>query len=181
MSSRKRSFYALSFLVRPGGSQRNLHYVRATLDEISVDLHTALMDGSNLYLLCWYGAELRLDTFQNGENVASLDLRPFLSIEIGGYPAIGFDAAGQVTGYDFRSGSEAEAADGSLAAKMFANDLDELDVTVAWPRIHAPPLTGRLVTPADVVSVSGNWFDDELSTEELLAEGYLPYGFSAES
>ncbi|MGY0059242.1 hypothetical protein ACWY4P_22255 [Streptomyces sp. LZ34] len=157
------SFYDLAFGVAPGGARKDAHFISATLDEVRRELASELTEGTNLYLLCWYGARLTLDVYQQGEPAESIDLHPFITISIEGYPDITFTGPGEPVGYDFRDDEEDdededdevedeedEDDEDDLAKRMFADDLgDTVKVSVDWDRIQVPALIGKVVGPDD--------------------------------
>ncbi|MEU9114296.1 hypothetical protein AB0D04_21545 [Streptomyces sp. NPDC048483] len=146
------SFYDLAFGVAPGGARKDAHYVRGSLDEVKADLASELAAEINLYLLCWYGADLTLDVYQDGERTRSIDLHPFITIAIEGCPQITFTGPGKPVGHDFGTDEEEGAEEGSLSGRMFMGDLgDTVKVTVDWNRIEVPPLQGRVAQDGDHV------------------------------
>jgi len=145
-----RSFYDLAFGVAPGGARKDTHYVRGSLEEVQHDLAVELAEGLNLYLLCWYGAQLTLDVHQQGQLTDEIDLHPFVTISIAGFPDITFTGPGEPVGYDFQADEEAEDETGTLTHSMFAGELgDSVTVTVDWDRIEVPPLRGKVAREGD--------------------------------
>ncbi|OEU94383.1 hypothetical protein [Streptomyces oceani] len=180
----RKSFYDLAFGVDPGGARKDTHYVRGSLDEIKADLDAELTEGEgiNLYLLCWYGARLALDVYQHGERSRSIDLHPFVTISVEGYPDITFTGPEEPVGYDFSTEEESSVAEGSLSDRMFGGLGDSFSVAVAWDRIDVPPLVGEVAGPDDLVSLENEWAlfegDADWDTEDLLESGFVPYGYS---
>ena len=149
-----RSFYDLVFGVDPGGARKDAHYVRGSLDEVKRDLTAELAEEINLYLVCWYGARLTLDVYQQGEQTDSIDLHPFLTISIAGYPDITFTGPGEPVGYDFEADEEAEDDTETLSDRMFAGELgDAVDVRVHWDRVEVPSLRGEVAREGDMVAL----------------------------
>ncbi|MEV5986350.1 hypothetical protein AB0L85_15195 [Streptomyces sp. NPDC052051] len=149
-----RSFYDLAFGVPPGGATKDTHYVRGSLEEVQRDLAAELAEEINLYLLCWYGARLTLDVYQQGKQTDSIDLHPFLTISITGYPDITFTGPEEPVGYDFEADEEAEDETTPLSHRMFAGDLgDAVKATVHWDRIEVPSLSGEVAREGDVVAL----------------------------
>lgn len=161
-----KSFYDLAFGVDPGGARKDAHFVTATLDEVKRELASDLAQGINLYLLCWYGARLTLDVYQQGELTESIDLHPFITISVEGYPDVTFTGPGEPVGYDFRDDEgdieddeddededfedEEEDEEDNLADRLFMDDLgDTVKVSVDWDRIPVPSLIGELAGPDD--------------------------------
>ncbi|MEU5029930.1 hypothetical protein [Streptomyces milbemycinicus] len=168
-----KSFYDLAFGVDPGGARKDAHFISATLDEVKRELASELSQGINLYLLCWYGAHLTLDVYQQGELTESIDLHPFITISVEGHPDITFTGPGEPVGYDFRGDKgdteddeddkddededfededdeEEEDEEDNLADRMFADDLDDsVKVSVDWDRIPVPSLIGEVAGPDD--------------------------------
>lgn len=189
----RRSFYDLCLTADPGGAQTDQHHLRGSLDELRGDLDALLSRGLTLYLLCWYGASLKLDVFQRGALMQSIDLRPHLTITIEGYPELTFDAEGKVRGYDFtRKDDDADdddaddddaddddADEGSLADQLFSGALEDVtEARLGWEAIVVPALEGEVAREGDLLNIDGDWLDDEarFTEEELLEQGYLRYG-----
>ncbi|WP_255954824.1 hypothetical protein [Streptomyces odontomachi] len=148
------SFYDLAFGVGSGGARKDTHYVRGSLEEVRQDLAAELAEEINLYLLCWYGARLSLDVYQQGKQTDSIDLHPFLAIAVAGYPTITFTGPEQPVGYDFEADEEAEDETDTLSYRMFAGELgDTVSVTVDWDRVQVPPLRGKAVGEGDTVAL----------------------------
>ncbi|MCP9959372.1 hypothetical protein [Streptomyces sudanensis] len=149
-----RSFYDLAFGVDPGGARKDTHYVRGSLEEVRHDLAAELAEEINLYLLCWYGARLTLDVYQQGKRTDSIDLHPFLTISVAGHPDITFTGPGEPVGYDFEADEDAEDETTTLSHRMFAGELgDAVEVTVDWDRIEVPPLIGEVAREGDRVAL----------------------------
>jgi hypothetical protein len=183
-----KSFYDLAFGVSPGGARKDAHYVRGSLDEIKADLAYELSESINVYLLCWYGAELALHVYERGERVHSIDIHPFITVSVDGYPDITFLGSGKPTGYntdtDDRDNVEMTLSDG-----MFSGELDDaIMVTVDWDGIDVPSLVGEIAVENDHVKLIENHLDglhdvddfdeDDFDEDELIDQGYIPYGFT---
>ncbi|MYS86601.1 hypothetical protein [Embleya scabrispora] len=163
----KKSFYDLAFGVAPGGARKDAHYILDSLDDVKAALADELAEETNLYLLCWYGADLSLHVYQQGELAQSIDLHPFVTISIKGYPDITFSGPGEPIGYDFRADDGAGDEEEGLSSKMFYGSLgDAVGVSVDWSRIEVPLLSGELV--AD---------DDEDDAFELVDGNLASYGY----
>jgi hypothetical protein len=185
-----KSFYDLAFGVSPGAARKDAHYVRGSLDEIRDDLADELSESLNVYLLCWYGAELMLHVYQRGERLHSIDLHPYVTVSVDGYPDITFAGSGKPIGHDAGADDPYKVAQ-ELEDGMFAGELDDaIEVTVDWARIEVPALAGDIAAEDDHVKLAGDHLDgidddgdwddldeDELE-DELLDSGYIPYGFT---
>lgn len=145
------SGYALILRGQLGPVAREVWFLRATIDELSVDLVTELMDGRSLYLLVAGGASLSLRAV--GTSAPALDLRPYLTIDLGDRARITFDPSGHPRGYDpHREDPEAE---GSLASAIRNDELDEVSVTMDWNEVVAPPLSTPVLAAGDGLEVDG--------------------------
>ncbi|GIG00464.1 hypothetical protein Cci01nite_55570 [Catellatospora citrea] len=178
----RKSFYDLRFGVAAGGAHKDTHYIRGSLDEVKADLAAELAEGMSHYLLCWYGADLALDVYQHGCLTRSIDLHPFLAIEVEGYPRITFAGPGRPLGHDFSSDEERGADDGSLSDLFFMGALEQATtVTVDWDRIDAPALRGEPALPGDLVIFGGPLVTDaeaDTAAEQAPDEaGNLGYGY----
>jgi hypothetical protein len=184
-----KSCYELAFGVSPGGARKCTHYVRATLDEVKTDLADELSASSNVYLLCWYGAELALHVYEQGRRVHSIDLHPYTTISIDGYPDITFLDSGNAIGPDVEAVGWSKFQT-PLCEAVFAGELDDaIKVTVDWDSVQVPPLVGDIATddsyikPVDHLGSPGDDddlddFDEDDLESELLDRGYIPYGYS---
>ncbi|MGI5351235.1 hypothetical protein ACQEU8_24115 [Streptomyces sp. CA-250714] len=162
----KKSFYDLAFGVAPGGARKDAHHILGSLDEVKAGLADELAEEINLYLLCSYGADLSLHVYQQEELTQSLDLHPFVTISIDGYPDITFKGPREPVGYDFRAEDGADDEEG-LSFKMFCGSLgDAVRAEVDWSRIEVPPLTGEILAE-----------DDEDDTVELADGNLASYGY----
>ncbi|MQY14394.1 hypothetical protein SRB5_45600 [Streptomyces sp. RB5] len=65
------------------------------------------------------GARLTLDVYQQGKQTASIDLHPFVTISVKGYPDITFTGPEEPVGYDFEADDDAEDEDATLSGRMF--------------------------------------------------------------
>lgn len=127
------SFYDLNFGVDPGGARKDAHFIRGTLDEIKRDLAAEFVGDVGPYLLCWYGARLRLRVFQGEHLVSSIDLHPYVTVHVPGRAPITFAGEGEPIGYN-RDDDDWEVFSGP-----------GVSVTVDWDRVHVCSLKGAVV------------------------------------
>ncbi|KPC60553.1 hypothetical protein [Streptomyces chattanoogensis] len=180
-----KSFYDVRFGVSPGGARKDAHHICGSLDEAMAALDSELEESLNVWLLFEYGADLALDVYQRGERVRSIDLHPFVTIRVDGYPDITFRGPGKPTGY-------AVGADDPYKVKsvledgIFSGDFDDaIEVTVDWGGVVVPPLVGEIAKEGDYVMLGDGPLDDlddlddldedELE-DELIERGYVEYG-----
>jgi len=145
------SGYALVLHGQLGPVAREVWFLRATVDELSVDLVTELMEGRSLYLLVAGGATLSLRAL--GTHAPALDLRPYLTIDLGDHAVITFDADGRPHGFDPSRGDP--EAEGSLASAIRNDELDEVSVTMDWNQVVPPPLAAPVLKTGDGLEVDG--------------------------
>jgi hypothetical protein len=187
-----KSFYDLAFGVSPGAARKDAHYIRGSLNEVKEDLAGELSESINVYLLCWHGADLALHVYEQGERMHSIDLHPFITVSVDGYPDITFLDSGKPTGYD-AGADDPRKVEQALEDGMFSGELnDAIKVTVNWAEIEVPALVGEIAAEGDQVKLidDDGWDDgdeDELDEndldedeleDELIDRGYIPYGFS---
>ncbi|MGP3991936.1 hypothetical protein [Streptomyces sp. 3N207] len=145
------SYYDLAFEIGPGAADKDTHYVRGSLAEVKQDLAAELAQQHHLFLLV-AGATLNLDVYQQGRHTDSIDLLPFLTISIAGYPDITFTGPDEPVGYDFDD--EDPGDDTALISRMFSAELgDTVEVTVHWDQIEVPPLRGQVAHEGDAVEL----------------------------
>jgi hypothetical protein len=178
----RKSFYDLRFGVAPGGARKDAHYLRGTIDEVKTDLAAELADGGNLYLLCWYGADLALDVYQHGRRTRSIDLHPFVTIEVEGYPRITFTGPGEPVGHDFGSDEEQSVDDGSLSDLFFMGAVEQVTtVTVDWAAVDVPALRGEPARPGDLVIMDERMIEDaeaDAVRDDAMPEAEMRYGYT---
>jgi hypothetical protein len=182
-----KSFYDLRFSVSPGAARKNAHYICGDLDEVIGALDSELEESGNLWLLFAYGrgADLFLDVYQRGERVRSIDLHPFITIQVDGYPAITFRGSGQPTGYAVGAEDPAMVKT-KLADGMFQGDFDgRIEITVDWDSIPVPPLVGEIADFGDYVMLGEGplgdledlaGLDEDGLEDELIDRGWVAYG-----
>ncbi|WP_326685766.1 MULTISPECIES: hypothetical protein [unclassified Streptomyces] len=182
-----KSFYDLRFGVLPGAARKSAHHICGSLHEAQAALDFELEASINVWLLFGYssGADVALDVYQQGELAKSIDLHPFMTIRVEGYPDITFLGQGKPTGY-------ADGSDDPGKVKMtIADGLSEgkyddaFEVIVDWDSISVPPLVGEIAGYEDYVLLGDGPVDnlDELAgldedelLDELIERGYVDYG-----
>ncbi|MFJ9417150.1 hypothetical protein ACIRPT_23590 [Streptomyces sp. NPDC101227] len=181
-----KSFYDLRFGVSPGGARKDAHHICGSPDEAMAALDSEVKDSINVWLLFDYGADVALDVYQRGERIRSIDLHPFITIRVDGYPDITFRGSGKPTGYAVGA-DDPYKVQNELADGMFARDFDDaIEVTVDWDSVLVPPLVGEIAKDGDYVMLGDGPLDDladlddldedELE-DELIDRGYVEYGF----
>jgi hypothetical protein len=182
-----KSFYDLRFGVSPGGARKDAHHICGSLDEAIAALDFELEESINVWLLFDYGrgADLALDVYQRGERVRSIDLHPFVTIRVNGYPDVTFCGSGKPTGYAVGADNP-DKVRMMLADGLFAGDFDDsIEVTVDWDSVLVPPLVGDIAQDGDYVMLGDGPLDDlsglddldeDELTDELIDRGYVEYG-----
>ncbi|MFE0191619.1 hypothetical protein [Streptomyces sp. NPDC058989] len=182
-----KSFYDVRFGVSPGAARKDAHHICGSLDEAMAALDSELAESINVWLLFNYsrGADLYLDVYQRGERTRSIDLHPFVTIRVDGYPDITFRGPGKPTGYAVGA-DDPERVRMALADGMFFGDFDDrIEVTVDWDSMLVPPLVGETAQDGDYVMLGDDPLEDldELDgldgdelEDELIDRGYVEYG-----
>lgn len=145
------SGYALVLRGRLGAVAREVWFLRATVDELSIDLVTELMDGRSLYLLVTGAATLSLHLV--GTDIPPTDLRPYLTVDLGARATVTFDGRGRPRGFD--ATAEDPEAPGSLADTIRNDELDEVSVTMDWNQVDVPELPSPAVQPGGGLDAEG--------------------------
>ena len=144
------SFYALEVLVAPGGAREWMVYALNNLPDIQQAMEQCLED---VYLTLWYGRTARLRTFINGiEQTPFINLLPFVTYHIDGYPPVGFNAQDEPTGL-----SRGQIKNDKVLTKIlwqYGSNEEQANAPaiqheVDWTRIHPPVLSGNLLQPGD--------------------------------
>ncbi|MFI9048558.1 hypothetical protein [Streptomyces sp. NPDC053427] len=180
-----KSFYDVTFSVSPGAARKDAHHICGSLDEAKAALDDELDDSVNIWLLFDYGAEVTLDVYQRGERIRSIDLHPFLTIRVEGYPDITFRGSGKPTGFAVGA-DDPYTVQTELADGLFARDFDgAIEAVVDWDGVVVPPLVGEIAKDGDYVLLGDEPLDDlddlsDLDEEELevalIDRGYVEYG-----
>jgi hypothetical protein len=154
-----RSFYALEVFVRPGGARESMVFVSSKIDDIKTALHYSLDYPDAIYLTVWYGREILLSVYQNGSRVQMINLLPYLTIQIPGFPLISFDFDGNIKGLFFsdaldkgdrESGFEVDTDD---FIDLVTSDDFEFHFEVDWSSVPYPNLDGTLAMPGERVRI----------------------------
>ncbi|MER7788167.1 hypothetical protein [Streptomyces sp. NPDC097640] len=188
-----KSFYELVFSVSPGGARKDTHYIVGSRDEVESALNSELSDSLNVYLLCWCGAKLALNVYEQGECVRSIDLHPYITVSADGYPDITFLESGKPVGYEVGA-DDPYQVETALSDGMFSGELDDaIEVTVDWVSVEVPPLAGEIAEDGDYVKLADHPvddgyeddvdfdeddFDEDELEDEFIERGYVPYGFT---
>jgi hypothetical protein len=179
-----KSFYDLRFGVSPGGARKDAHHICGDRGEVVRALDSELAESVNVWLLFHYGADLALDVYQRGERTRSIDLHPFITIRVDGYPDITFTGPGEPTGH--AAGAEDPAkAEMVLADGLFEGAFDgRFEVVVDWDSVEVPPLVGEVAgfgdrvlvgdEPLDLEGLEG--LDEDELVDELIDRGWVEYG-----
>ncbi|MFI9047075.1 hypothetical protein [Streptomyces sp. NPDC053427] len=181
-----KSFYDLRFGVSALGARQDVHYICGSLDEAKAVLVSEFASFVKAGML-FYSADVALDVYQRGERVRSIDLHPFVTIRVDGYPDITFLGPGEPTGYAVGA-DDPHKVRTELADGMVAGDFDDaIEVTVDWGSACVPPLVGEIAKDGDCVMLGDGPPDDDLDDlddldeeeleDELLGRGYVGYGF----
>ncbi|MFF0723836.1 hypothetical protein [Streptomyces sp. NPDC004134] len=182
-----KSFYDLRFGVSPGAARKDAHHICGSLDEVKSALDFELEASINVWLLFAYssGADVALDVYQQGAMAESIDLHPFMTLRIDGYPDITFLGRGKPTGY--AAGSDDPASvQMALADGLFEDKYDgAFEVAVDWANVPVPSLVGEIAGiedyvllgegPVDNLDDLADLDEDELE-DELIDRGYVEYG-----
>ncbi|MGC0422704.1 hypothetical protein [Embleya sp. AB8] len=182
-----KSFYDVRFGVSPGGARKDAHHICGSLDEAVAALASEFDDSLNVWLVFDYGhgADLALDVYQRGERERSIDLHPFVTIRIDGYPDITFLGSGEPTGHAVGA-DDAERVRAELSDGLFEGRFEgRFQVTVDWDAALVPPLVGEIAEPGDHVMLGDgpaddlcdlDGLDEDELEDELIDRGYVEYG-----
>ncbi|MEU5030080.1 hypothetical protein [Streptomyces milbemycinicus] len=193
-----KSFYELVFSVAPGAARKDAHYVVGSLDEVKRALDSELSASTNVYLLCWHSTKLVLNVYERGECIHSINLHPYITVSVDGYPDITFLESGKPTGYEVGA-DDPYKVETALSDGMFSGELDDaIEVTVDWASVEVPPLVGEIAVDGDYVKLvdhpsdddgydegyeddedfDEDDFDEDELEDEFIERGYVPYGFT---
>jgi hypothetical protein len=159
-----KSFYTLEAFVQPGGVRESIVFAvieRGQLRKAAEWLFSRDTP-STAYLLCGYGQQVVASVYEDGERVTTVDLLPYVRVEIDGYPPMTF-APGGGDSKDRLHGIEDAETDLLEELSLLGEDNPETAVTLDWPAVAAqlPPLTGDPAEPADELTITSHYTGGE--------------------
>jgi hypothetical protein len=133
------SFYTLEMDVAPGGCRRADCFVLTDLERVKSIVTEDLSRGIGVYLIAWYGEDVLVTAHVPGKKPRSVDLLPFITVRLRGYPDITFP--GGHCSFDFEEDDEEHEEDEekTLASKLF-RDAIKPKVIIDWEAAKIPPL-----------------------------------------
>lgn len=148
------SFYTLELGVSPGGCRRDDVFVLTDLDAVKRVVMRDLSEGIGVYLAAWYGEVIVLRVHVPGAAPRTIDLLPFVTIRVPGYPDLRFP--GGDCDFDFVADEDAhDDEDEWLSSRLFQH-LVTPTPTVDWSAARIPALPEpRLAADATVEIVHG--------------------------
>lgn len=144
-------FFRLMLWVEPGGSRKHEEWIAGTLEEIKVFLQGDLESGQGAYHALWYGEHMVLECWEGRRRVASLDLHPFIAIELEGirWPLTpGSETAAEASEDD----EEDPLADEALWERVLDDEV-EIVAHVDWARVELPVLAGEPLGPGEAAVI----------------------------
>lgn len=141
------SFYVLELSVQPGGSREWTMFVSNNVEDIKSALDESLGAGG-AYMTLWYGREIWLRTYIDGEKKPDINLLPFITYQVDGYPPIGFEENGKTTGVS-QERIRSELTDVLIEAVTDEETPAGISYSVNWMLIDPPPLTGNILRPGE--------------------------------
>lgn len=146
------SFYSLELSVAPGGCRRDDLFVSPTLAPLQRVLSRDLSESINVYLMTWYGEVVTLRVHVPGEPTRAIDLLPFITVRLPGYPDIRFPNG--ECDFDFEADEELyeEDEDEQLSTKLFVGAISPT-VELDWEAAAIPALNGPLLPAGATVRV----------------------------
>lgn len=88
-------YFRVHFVCQPGGSRKTEYYVLGTIEEVKEAVEGDLASGMGAYHALFYGEDILVQCWQNGEKIKEIDLHPFISYRIEGidgemtFPGVG--------------------------------------------------------------------------------------------
>lgn len=130
-------YFRLHFVVQPGGSRKTEYHVLGSLDEVKVAAHDDLSSADGAYHALFYGEDISLQCWHDGQRLDIIDLHPYITYYLGeGDAPLRFKTSGDAPLFDFYD-DEAEA----LAEQLFEGQVD-VRVHIDWERVPLPEMPG---------------------------------------
>ena len=168
------SFYWLDLWVEPGGSRKHEAYFFASLDEIKYTLEADLENDAYHALI--YGEHIDLKAYSHGKLTWELDLHPYLTFHVTGYPPFTCTTDGgdfehvDLTAFPPENeeieANRLETWIDNLGDEMFDHSAT-VEVEIDWDAMAIPELEGELAQDGEPVI-----FQDEGGISEVA------YGFN---
>ncbi len=167
------SFYVLELSVAPGGARKHDEYLYNNLEDIERALRKDLTDSSQTELALTHGETIKLRVYNHNRLTRAIDLLPYLTIQVPGFPLLGFHSDGALA-----VDADALAAEGGMGgledrlerafevaftpAPGREVGIAGIEVTIDWDAARVPPLVAPLLAEGAKVIVY------EPSAERLL-------------
>ena len=130
-------YYRLHFVVQPGGSRKTEYYVLGTLDEVKEAAQEDLASSSGAYHAIFYGEDISLQCWHDGQRLDIIDLHPYITYYLGdGNAPLRFKGTGDSRLFDVYD-EEIDA----LAEQVFDDQVD-IRVHVDWDSVPIPNMPG---------------------------------------
>lgn len=170
------SFYLLEVSVTPGGARKADEYVynKEDIDRAPrADLTTTF--GADLALT--YGETIDLRVHIHNRLTHTIDLRPYITLCVPGFPPLGLDADGAVP-LDNATRAADRGIDRLKDRLRRAYDVDAtVDVTVDWEAARVPPLVPPLL-PASVKVLVDDDLNDDFDDDDEFDDDRHWYGYN---
>ncbi len=144
-----KSFYALELSVEPGGARKHHLYVLGSLAEVQRALEVQFSYGAEIGLLLYYGEDIYLSIYHQACLVDSINLLPYIRVEI---PKIGTFAI-----------DEERNVTPAIDEFDFDGETDDYTVIIDWSKLNIPELVLPILQPGEVsiFAESKNSLDQE--------------------
>ncbi len=136
LMSELKSFYTLELAVEPGGVRKDHLYVLGSLAEVQRALEVQFSHGFEIGLLLYYGEDIYLSTYHRACLVDSINLLPYIRVEIPNLGIFTIDEEQNVT-------PEIDEDD-------FEEQTDEYTVIIDWSKLNIPELVVPILQPGEV-------------------------------
>ena len=161
-----KSYYVLEMFVGPGGSRQAISFISGESGEIQAAFDGMMRNCFNLYHLVFYGQDIFLSAYQEGEKKQTVDLLPHIQVE---FKAITIDKKERDVLIRFNGSHEARAYDKQGNALDTKIDWDDPE----WEEVSGNCFGDELVYGKDFLYTSGFEFTKDIYplTGDLLSKG----------
>jgi hypothetical protein len=159
LMSELKSFYTLELSVEPGGIRKDHLYVLGSLAEVKRALEVQFSHGFEIGLLLYYGEDIYLSTYHRACLVDSVNLLPYMRVEIPDLGIFTIDEEQNVTP--------------AIDECDFDEQTDEYTVIIDWSKLDIPELVLPILQPGEVSIFSDLTLSQE-TTDLFLNSGNDP-------
>lgn len=146
-------FFRLRLWVDPGGSRKHEEWIAGTLAEVQEHLRRDLESGQGAYHALWYGEHMLLECWEGPRLAASIDLHPYITLELVGVGAMPLSSEPASTAALDDDAEEDNPFDDEGLWERVDEGTVPVVAHVAWEQMPLPQLAGVPLTPGEAAEI----------------------------